>query len=45
MNFKSTVILLLFTGILDAWDLTLWIIGNQAMAHEPATDAAKHAVE
>ena len=30
----GAIMLFLFVGILDAWDMTLWIIGN----HEPAQD-------
>ena len=34
----GAVMLLLFIGILDAWDLTLWIISNREMANQPNTD-------
>jgi hypothetical protein len=34
------VMLLLFVGIIDAWDLTLWIIRNRKLAHETTVDAA-----
>jgi hypothetical protein len=33
----GAIMLLLFIGILDAWDLTLWIIRNREMANEATT--------
>jgi hypothetical protein len=30
--------MLLFIGILNAWDLTLWIISNRETANEPTID-------
>ncbi|MGA7810662.1 hypothetical protein, partial [Bradyrhizobium sp.] len=32
----GAVMLFLFAGILDAWDMTLWIVGNRDMAKETA---------
>ena len=34
----GAVMLLLFIGILDAWDLTLWIISNREMTNQQHTD-------
>jgi hypothetical protein len=34
----GAVMLLLFVGILDAWDLTLWIVKNRETAHQAAID-------
>jgi hypothetical protein len=34
----GAVMLLLFVGILDAWDLTLWIVRNRETAHQAAID-------
>ena len=34
----GAVMLLLFIGILDAWDLTLWIIGHREMANEATAE-------
>jgi hypothetical protein len=34
----GAVMLLLFIGILDAWDLTLWIIANREMAQAAKPD-------
>jgi len=34
----GAVMLLLFIGILDAWDLTLWIISNREMANQATSD-------
>jgi hypothetical protein len=34
----GAVMLLLFIGILDAWDLTLWIVKNRETAHQAAID-------
>ena len=34
----GAVMLLLFVGILDAWDLTLWIVKKREMAHQAAID-------
>jgi len=39
----GAIMLFLFVGILDAWDVTLWIVKNQEVAREVATDAAKPA--
>ena len=37
----GAVMLLLFIGILDAWDLTLWIVRNREMGRGPTANAAK----
>ena len=34
----GAVMLLLFVGILDAWDLTLWIVKNRQTAQQAAID-------
>jgi len=34
----GAIMMLLFIGILDAWDLTLWIIGNHKMAQQAKPD-------
>jgi len=36
----GAILLFLFVGILDAWDMTLWIIGNREMPQESPTDSA-----
>jgi len=42
----GAVMLFLFVGIVDAWDMTLWIVGNQAMAGKAApTDVSSAGAE
>jgi len=37
----GAIMMLLFIGILDAWDLTLWIIGNHKMAQQAKPDGQR----